>query len=393
MSLNKVVRSHGKRKVGLVLGYLGTRFGGSQPVRDVGPTRLMSTEEVLADALTSTGYLPAEHAVNLAKASWTRASRTDRGTHSLALGIGVKLSFPRPVLDDMGTALDTLTTDVNGALPSDVRLLSAVRVPKSFAARRRCAERWYEYWYPVPEGAAGEMALDAAELEAVAADCLVGSHTFHNFTRLRASAIPARLRNRAAEMARYADLAYDQPDAYEAHVANYPADLMQAAFNRVVVAVEVESVEREGQAWLRFHFRGSAFLYEQVRRMVASLIGVAHGWVAPDALRLSLGESPASVRWPAAPADYLILDNALYHSMPEAPDVHALVPLAGEAGVRAGRAFRDTQVLPALARVAATTEAADNLAEMQRRLRQLDLAGGTTRLHALGAAVGVGGGV
>mmetsp|Transcript_3091 Transcript_3091/g.10125 ORF Transcript_3091/g.10125 Transcript_3091/m.10125 type:complete len:394 (+) Transcript_3091:555-1736(+) len=377
------VRAHGKRKVGIVLGYLGTRFGGSQPVRDVGPSRLMSTEEVLADALTTTGYLPADHAVNLSKASWTRASRTDRGTHSLALGIGVKLSFARPALGDMDATLHRLTDEVNGVLPDDVRMLAAVRVPKSFAARRRCAERWYEYWYPVPAGDAGTMALNADELAAVAADCLVGSHTFHNFTRLRAAAIPARLRHRASEMAAYADLAYDQPDSYAAHVALYPADLMQAAFNRVVVAVDVEAVEREGQAWLRFHFRGSAFLYEQVRRMVAALIGVAHGWVSPDALRLSLGESPASVRWPAAPADYLILDNALYHSMPGAPDVHALVPLAGEPGVAAGRAFRDSHVLPALAQVAAAPTAADDLAEMQRRLRQLDLAEGTTRLTTL----------
>mmetsp|Transcript_3091 Transcript_3091/g.7656 ORF Transcript_3091/g.7656 Transcript_3091/m.7656 type:complete len:420 (+) Transcript_3091:759-2018(+) len=81
-----------------------------------------------------------------------------------------------------------LATSINRHLPSNIRVLSCQRVPKSFRARQQAASRRYEYFLPAwVIGITGEDAEEDARRLKLLREALrsfQGTHAFHNHTTM-----------------------------------------------------------------------------------------------------------------------------------------------------------------------------------------------------------------
>ncbi|KAJ9517195.1 hypothetical protein QJQ45_009046 [Haematococcus lacustris] len=195
-----------KRACALHCAYVGTTFRGLQVIRDA-PVE-DSIEAVLELALlqgmhlsvsfglpaarpaccgvgVQAGLIAPSNYGDLFKLKWSRSSRTDKGVHSLATVIGVKL-----VVQDADVVMEAdkeglgLATRINQHLPSSV--LAVQKVNKAFSARRSCITRTYEYYLPAwllglhGDGRHEDSLRMGLVRQVLASFC--GTHPFHNFT-------------------------------------------------------------------------------------------------------------------------------------------------------------------------------------------------------------------
>ena len=175
-----------KQKFALLTGYAGCAFHGSQ----INPTH-PTVEGALLRGLHASGLLD-PRTDTLAKAGWSRASRTDRGVHAVGNVFSLKLRLPRGELLRNGHAPAPLTR-LNAALPAGLRGLALVRTPGSFSAYTDAASRVYHYFLPLEAVAGGRPpggdptvyspheAAVVSKLNTLLSS-FVGTHHFHNFT-------------------------------------------------------------------------------------------------------------------------------------------------------------------------------------------------------------------
>jgi len=182
-----------KRKVAIVIGFVGTQYRGLQINYEVEDTcSKKSVECVVRDALIRASIISPLNARPLeSKIGWSRSSRTDAGVHALRLVIAAKLLVNEDDFD--GDHSPSLVAEINRELPDDIRCFGAVRVPKSFDGKNACS--WREYGYLLPTHL---VCRDGEDVESVGPAVLAsrletaikhfeGCHSFHNFTRVKAS--------------------------------------------------------------------------------------------------------------------------------------------------------------------------------------------------------------
>ena len=195
------------------------------------------------------------------------SGRTDAGVH--ALGQVMHVDLP------MTVAPHTLVMRVNDALPSDINVLDAERVPPLFHARHSARARHYRYQISTRRTAFDKPfvwwvkePLDLARMQQAAA-ALTGFADFRSFTD-------------------------DDPDEKSTEVLLTSLTL-SAEPPLIVVRVS-----------------GSHFLWKMVRRLVGVLVEVGRGGLAPGdmpALLASRSELPAKL---TAPASGLFLERVDY---------------------------------------------------------------------------------
>jgi len=187
-----------KRKIALVVGYIGTKYRGLQINYELeGAADRKSVEEMLRAALVRASAITALNAERLEqKINWSRSSRTDAGVHALRLVVCAKLLVLPDDIDESGYC-PALVAQVNEHLPDDVRCFGAVRVPNNFDSKTACSWREYEYLLPARllqrDGADAGVGADelARRLQRVMQH-FEGCHSFHNFTRLKAADLAKR---------------------------------------------------------------------------------------------------------------------------------------------------------------------------------------------------------
>eukprot|EP00897_Mesotaenium_endlicherianum_P006692 jgi/Mesen1/6050/ME000308S05243 len=134
-----------KKKVAIWLAYVGTPFHGLQIQRS--PQAPPTVEGELEKAILAAGNMRESNFGALQKLGWSRSSRTDKGVHSVATVVAMKMEMPAGALaTDQGVT--ALAAGINAHLPPSVRVLSVVPVAKSFTARRLCQARTYHYLLP-----------------------------------------------------------------------------------------------------------------------------------------------------------------------------------------------------------------------------------------------------
>ena len=134
---SKTVRSMWKkRRVVIVLGYVGTNYRGLQLNPDF-PT----IEKELMRALHEVGSVSDDNAYKPSKMSWSRSSRTDKGVHASRTVISANILLRPDWSVEANARFPELVQMINEKLPNDIRVFEIMRMNGGFDARYACHMR------------------------------------------------------------------------------------------------------------------------------------------------------------------------------------------------------------------------------------------------------------
>ncbi|CAK7262551.1 pseudouridine synthase deg1 [Sporothrix epigloea] len=328
---------YGSRFIALRIAYLGKRYGGFeyQPSGS-----LPSIEEELWKALIKACLIfpapgKAEHEVDFNHCEYSKCGRTDRGVSAFGQVVALRVRSNRPrkaadtgadgseqdgAQDDLQSPEESHYGDLpppekeiqygrvlNRLLPPDIRVLAwCPTPPPDFSARFSCRERRYRYFFTQPayfgppldtrDGGGGppDGWLDIHAMS-VAAKQFVGLHDFRNFCKIDANKQITNYERRI----------------FDASIVEVPGLCSSLDYFGVDGGPKVYS----------FDVRGSAFLWHQIRHMVAILFLVGQGRESPSVISelldatanpgrpaYAMAEEAPLVLWdcifpPAVPAD------------------------------------------------------------------------------------------
>ncbi|KAH9476817.1 tRNA pseudouridine(38/39) synthase [Psilocybe cubensis] len=272
---------YSRRKIALKFCYSGWEYGGL--AFQMGPTPLPTVENVLFDALAKTRLIDPE--AGFEGCGWEKCGRTDRGVSAggqvVSLWVRSALpsqgaqeevsnvekvakvedveSLPESDADGLFGDLDFSSEPssntsvqkvsqvrehdylsmINRLLPDTIRVTAWSPVDPSFSARFSCKYRHYKYFF-------SSLHLDIPAMQAAAAR-MMGEHDFRNLCKLDA----------------------------QKQITN---------FRRTILRATIEPLESEENAhgnMYVFDLVGTAFLYHQVRHIMAILFLVGSGLEPP----------------------------------------------------------------------------------------------------------------
>ncbi|XP_031275559.1 tRNA pseudouridine(38/39) synthase isoform X2 [Pistacia vera] len=265
---------HSKRYVALKVMYFGQRFYGFASEAQMEPT----VESEIFNALEKTRLLVADKK----ESQYSRCGRTDKGVSSVGQVIALYLrSKLKENSTDCKTSGETVQQTgeidyvrvLNRALPKDIRIIGWCPVPVDFSARFSCLSREYKYFFWSEN-------LNLLAMES-AGKKFVGEHDFRNFCKM---------------------------DALNVH--NY---------RRHVTSFEVSPCDmRYGDNQLcAIKIRGTAFLWHQVRCMVAVLLMIGQGLESDEVIDalLDIERTPRKPQYIMAPEIPLVLRSCEFESL------------------------------------------------------------------------------
>lgn len=270
--------AHGRRHVALRVAYLGWGYQGFASQENTTNT----IEEKLFEALTKTRLVESRQTSN-----YHRCGRTDKGVSAFGQVISLDLRSQFPMArDSEDCTLKDETSDaakeihythiLNRVLPPDIRVLAWAPVDPGFSARFSCLERTYRYFFPRAD-------LDIETMNC-AAQKYVGTHDFRNLCKM--------------------------------DVANGVIN-----FQRTILSAQVQLVGEE--RWqdpfqlCQFEVTGQAFLYHQVRCMMAILFLIGQGMEKPDIIDelLNVEKNPQKPQYSMAVEFPLVLYDCKFENI------------------------------------------------------------------------------
>ncbi|KAI8324705.1 tRNA pseudouridine synthase [Martensiomyces pterosporus] len=204
---------------------------------------------------------------NESECDYTRCGRTDRGVSGFGQVISLYVrSAGRPVLLPAPEKEFPYINMLNKTLPPGIRMLAWSPVKPDFSARFSCRSRFYRYFF-TEEGLDINAMKDAASRYA-------GTHDFRNFCRLD----PAK------------------------QITNFERQVFSIGISPVPSCVPF------------LELRGTAFLWHQVRCMMAILLLVGQGLEKPDIVDklLDIGQTPGKPEYEMAADTPLVLADCAY---------------------------------------------------------------------------------
>ncbi|PFX23558.1 tRNA pseudouridine(38/39) synthase-like [Stylophora pistillata] len=272
-----------KRHVALKIAYLGWDFHGFASQE--------STENTIEGHLFA-ALLKACLVVNRASSNYARCGRTDKGVSAfsqvvsldvrsnLAEGLGVIVSGDtEKVQQRIETAKEMSEISyahvLNKLLPPEIRIIAWMPVEQEFDARFSCLHRTYKYFFPAAN-------LDI-EIMNCAAQKFVGKHDFRNFCKM--------------------DVASGV-----------------LTFERELLSVTVEKNDSDncsGYEMCQITICGSAFLWHQVRCMVAVLLMIGQNLENKEVIdwMLDIKQCPSRPQYNMASEVPLVLYDCCYEQM------------------------------------------------------------------------------
>ena len=279
------------RPIALKFAYLGAGYNGFEHHTN-NTTPLPTVEEVLwrallktklifpawSESVTETGWEKAE--VEWEGTGYSKCGRTDKGVSAFGqvIGLTVRSRQPKegtatlentftssdeeeapikPAFDDVHDELPYIAL-LNRVLPSSIRVLAwCPHPPADFSARFSCKERRYRYFFTNPAYLGDGGALDIAAMRS-AAGKLEGLHDFRNFCKVDPSKQITNFERRIF----HADI----------HKVNGDNDSPSQSNGALLAAPEL----------FYFEVRGSAFLWHQVRHLIAIIFLVGQGHEKPE---------------------------------------------------------------------------------------------------------------
>lgn len=243
----RIMNHHPRRYVALKVMYFGQRFYGFSLEAQMDPT----VESEIFKALETTRLLIGDRK----EIQYSRCGRTDKGVSAVGQVIALYLRSKLKDIDAHNKhSGETVPEEqdgqpegeidyvrvLNGVLPKDIRIVGWCPVPSDFSARFSCLSREYKYFFWNDN-------LNLLVME-TAGKKLIGEHDFRNFCKM---------------------------DAVKVH--NYRRNVMSFEISPCDMRFE------EHQLYA-IKIKGSAFLWHQVRCMVAVLFMIGQGLESPEVI-------------------------------------------------------------------------------------------------------------
>lgn len=328
-------------------------------------TRLIFPTTTLEDEPDDTGPRALQpYSISWEGCDYSKAGRTDRGVSAFGQVIGIRVRSARPKFkpkpkssaqradgeDDLQPdnmqvegeeSIDQNWDDVademnyiqilNKALPEDIRVLAwCPHPPPDFDARHSCRERRYRYFFTQPafsptpgsigfanragspNGPRAKYREGWLDIEAMreAAKHFEGVHDFRNFCKLDMS---KQIEN-FQRIIYHSDIELVNP---KTNPLGYVGCAGFQAQEGLVPEVNIESSERQSLTTPQvysFTLHGSAFLWHQVRHMVAILFLVGQGLEAPSIVAdlLDVAKNPRKPTYAMASDAPLVLWDCIF---------------------------------------------------------------------------------
>ncbi|XP_074072490.1 tRNA pseudouridine(38/39) synthase isoform X2 [Macrotis lagotis] len=276
--------AYGQRHVALRIAYLGWGYQGFASQENTNNT----IEEKLFEALTKTRLVESRQTSN-----YHRCGRTDKGVSAFGQVISLNLrsqllgskkpedqSLKDSISDSVGEI--RYTHILNRVLPPDIRVLAWAPVESSFSARFSCLERTYRYFFPCAD----------LDIEAMndAAQKYVGTHDFRNLCKM--------------------DVANG--------VINFQRTILSAKVQLVTLWGSGEKLQPQEPFQLcQFEVIGQAFLYHQVRCMMAILLLIGQRMEKPEIIDelLNIEKNPQKPQYSMAVEFPLVLHDCKFENI------------------------------------------------------------------------------
>jgi len=300
-------KKYPKKKVVLLVGYLGANYQGLQRNKDA-----TTIEDVLEKAIVSAGGISAFNAGTFTKVSWGRAARTDKGVSALGNCISLKLIL-----------LPDIIEKINRHLPPEIRVFEMERVSKRFSPKNRCDSRIYEYFIPtyvfkfvdkrqqqqpLQVFFESDFEFNDAILHKVnnTLQKYVGSHNFHNFTN-----------------------------------SLHPKD---PRCQRVIQRFECSTPRTFGNTqWVTITVVGQSFVLHQIRKMIGLMVPIVKGLCNESVIEKAYNPE-RKYPTPLAPGLGLVLAKCCFNYYNKSCAPHP--PLLWTKSEEAVKQFKETVIIP-----------------------------------------------
>ncbi|KAF8797665.1 pseudouridine synthase [Phlegmacium glaucopus] len=264
---------HSRRKIALKFCYSGWEYGGL--AFQIGPTPLPTVENVLFDALAKARLV--ERDTGFDGCGWEKCGRTDRGVSAAGQVVSLwvrRTSHTNSISKSTKSHYEhDYLAILNRLLPDTIRIIAWSPVSTTFSARFSCKYRHYKYFF-------SPLNLDVTRMQN-AASRMIGDHDFRNLCKL-------------------------------------DPQKQITSFKRSVFSASIDPLDDRMYV---FNLIGSAFLYHQVRHIMAILFLVGSGLEPPsvvtDLMNVEEGlEPPRSEDLPNE--KYAVVDRKPEYQMADA---------------------------------------------------------------------------
>ena len=329
-----------KKKMALLLGYIGTNYCGFQI--NVGQRTIQAEIEL---ALMKCNFLDARNWGFPSKYSWSTSGRTDKGVHAAAQVCSAKVEL-LPT-----QSADYVRQEMNKVLPSDICVLDAVRTSRKFCAKTQRDRVRYQYLIPSflfkPEIRRLFASVGAVNEKGRSAGLLLTPEEKEKMQELLSDyrVAPDQLKTLRESLK-----SFEGTHSFHNYAKKVKSD--EARATRYIVSFVVEDpVVVNGTEWIPTQVLGQSFLLNQIRKMVCMAIEVTRGVVPLETLQLAL-DKDATIGVGVAPAQGLYMDMSYYNNYnekkgqdnPDVPDIDWHFP-DSEANKR-WKEFRNGTIMP-----------------------------------------------
>ncbi|GKY95673.1 hypothetical protein MPSEU_000528300 [Mayamaea pseudoterrestris] len=330
-----------KKKVAMLVGYCGGRYGGFQMNAD---QRTVQAEIELA--LLKAKLLSYSNFGYPFKYNWSTSGRTDKGVHACAQVCAAKLHIGDVTVgNNEEAALDQVRERINKELPHDVRILHVARTTRGFCAKNMRAHVRYQYmipsfclhpslkqlfidngitWQPmsasngVDEGdkaddtsdaGAGGDSNDYNPRRRLANDPL----TADELATMQKALCKYRASPEQLERLQQGLVALQGTHSFHHFTKNVTASDAKATRYILSYISLPPVVLDDGVEWIPTQVTGQSFLVYQVRKMSSLLIDVARGAAQLTVIERALAKD-SNIRLNVAPAQGLFKEMSYYNS-------------------------------------------------------------------------------